>query len=174
MALEVRPVSFLQTPRPRKTWARVSLVFMSLVLGIGLLLQVLRHERDLLHTLEPRLKPWLSALCVPLRCTLSPLQRVEAIVVESATFMQTADLFRLNLTLKNTSNLALATPAVELTLTNTFNQAVLRRVFLPAELRLPAQGLAGQAEASASIAMTIATTQLPDPIAGYQLLLFYP
>ncbi|TSA08094.1 MAG: DUF3426 domain-containing protein, partial [Comamonadaceae bacterium] len=55
----------------------------------------------------------------------------------------TGNTYRLNFTVKNTAAVAVAAPAIELTLTDTSDQAVLRRVFLPAELDVLREGIRG-------------------------------
>ena len=62
-------------------------------------------------------------------------------------------------------------PAIELTLTDTEDQPVLRRILMPAELTVP-NPLRPGAEWSAVIPMTIPNSG--PRIAGYRVLAFYP
>ena len=159
-------------PRPVR---RVLLAGLSVALLLGLMLQVTLHERDRLVAMEPSLKPLLQALCGPLNCSLAPLRRIESIVVESASFNKTSgNKYRLNFTVKNTATMPLAVPAVELTLTNAFDQPVVRRVFLPIEMGVKLPELAPGAEWPASIAMEVKTAVASEPVAGYRVFAFYP
>jgi predicted Zn finger-like uncharacterized protein len=154
---------------------RATLVFLSLTLLLGLLGQVLIHERDRIVALESGLKPWLQVFCRPFNCTVSPLRWIDAIVIDSASFTKIqGDIFHLNLTLKNTAMTALAVPAVELTLTDALDQTVIRRVFLPHEFDGKPDTLAAGSEWSASLAVAVKASGTPDRVAGYRLLAFYP
>lgn len=175
----VHKASFL---RERKTSAyapgplmRATLGFLSLMLLLGLLGQVVIHERDRIVAFESGLKPWLLVLCRPFNCTVSPLRRIEAIVIDSASFTKIrGDAFHLNVTIKNTAMTALAVPAVELSLTDALDQTVIRRVFLPPELDGKSDTLAAGSEWSASLVMAVKASGTADRVAGYRLLAFYP
>lgn len=175
----VHKASFLRDRKTRSDTPgplmRATLVFLSLMLLLGLLGQVVIHERDRIVALESGLKPWLQVLCRPFNCTVSPLRRIDAIVIDSAAFSKIrGDAFHLNLTLKNTAMTALAVPAVELTLTDALDQTVIRRVFLPHEFDGKPDTLAGGSEWSASLAVAVKASGTADRVAGYRLLAFYP
>ncbi|MBA3058101.1 MAG: DUF3426 domain-containing protein [Gammaproteobacteria bacterium] len=176
---EVAEASFLQrheeSPVWRKPIMRVTLALLSLVLLLGLLGQMVLHERDRIVALEPGLRPLLLAICAPLNCVLSPLRRLDSIVIDSSSFARIeGDAYRLNFTVKNTADTPLALPAVELTLTDLTDQPVLRRVLLPAELGVKSDSLAAGAEWPISLPLAIKAGSAPEQIAGYRLLIFYP
>ena len=176
---ELADVSFLRNqkpdapkPSPRK---RIALFLLGFFLFLGLLVQVMVHERDRIMALAPNLQPMLQALCAPLACTLSPLRRLDSIVVESASFTKlNGTTYRLNFTVKNTATTALAVPAVELTLTDSFDQPVVRRVFLASEIGVKSPEIAAGAECTASLAVDVKVASAADPVAGYRVLAFYP
>lgn len=144
------------------------------LLLLGLAGQIVFHERDRLLALKPELKPWLHAFCAPLNCRLSALQQRDSITVDGAAFTKiTRNSYRLNFTVKNTSNLVLALPSVELTLTDASERPVLRRVFTPAEFELKADTLAAGSEWSASLAVLVNPADTLPPIVGYRLYVFY-
>ena len=172
-------VSFLRDNRPgifsRQPFKRATLVVLSLTLLLGLVGQILFHERDRIVASEPNLKPWALAICSLLNCTLSPLRRIESIVIDSSSFAKIrGETYRLNFTLKNTAATGLAVPALELTLTDSLDQPVLRRVFLPTELGVKSDTLTAGAEWPASFAMAVKAAGTTDRVAGYRLLAFYP
>lgn len=176
---ELSDVSFLRDKRLGSFWhkpfMRATLVFLSLALLLGLSGQLVFHERDRIVALEPGLKPWLLAMCAPLNCTLSPLPRIESIVIDSASFTKVrGDIYRLNFTVKNTAVIALAAPAIELTLTDSLDQPVVRRVFIPTELGGHPDTLVAGAEWPASLAMVVKAAGTADRVVGYRLLAFYP
>jgi predicted Zn finger-like uncharacterized protein len=176
---EAEVVSFLRETHRRSYWhrpfARVALGFVGLALLLGLSVQIVFHERNRMAALEPSLEPWLLLFCRPFNCTLSPLRRIESIVIESASFTKIqANSYRLNFTVKNTAGIALATPAIELALTDTLDQPIVRRVFLPAELGVKSDTLAPGSEWPASLAVAVKAAGIADRVAGYRLLVFYP
>jgi hypothetical protein len=106
---------------------------------------------------------------------LSALKDKNSIVIDSATFNKIAgDSYRLNFTLKNTSTVALAAPAIELRLTDSQDHAVLRRVFLNTELDLKSDTLAANSERVISLSMLLNPTSAAQQIVGYRLYAFYP
>lgn len=176
---ELDEVSFLRDKRTGTLWdrplMRATLVFLTLALSLGLAGQIVIHERDRIVASEPGLKPWLEKACVLLNCTLSPLRGIESIVIDSSSFTKIrGDAYRVNFTLKNVAAVALAVPAIELTLTNSLDQPVVRRVFLPSDFGVKIDTLAASAEWPASLAVAVKAEDLVDRIAGYRLLAFYP
>lgn len=176
---ELAAVSFLRNqnsnfekPNPRK---RVVLFALSFFLLLCLLVQIMVHERDRILALTPSLQPLLQAMCMPFTCTLSPLRRLDSIVVESASFTKlNGTTYRLNFMVKNSATTALAVPAVELTLTDLFDQPVVRRVFLATEIGVKSPVIGAGAEWPASLEMEVQVEGAPDPVAGYRVLAFYP
>lgn len=178
-ALVEPPVSFLKTENGYSFWGRTSvrwaLGLLGLMLLIGLVLQVLVHERNRIVALEPSTKPWMQTLCDAMDCTLSPLRRIESIVIESSSFARVrGESHSLAFVLKNTSNIALAIPSMELTLTDAQDQVVTRRVFAPAELGATATVLMAGAEWSGAATIAVDTGSKTERVAGYRLLAFYP
>ena len=176
---DLSDVSFLRSkisaaPERSAFW-RGGLVVLSMALMLSLLTQIVLHERDQIVSSMPTLKPALQALCVPFRCTLSPLRKIESIIIESASFTRMlGNTYRLNFTVKNSASTALAIPAIELTLTDTRDQPVVRRVFLATEIGVKLRELAAGSEWPASIAIEIKGGAAAEPVAGYRVVAFYP
>lgn len=171
--------SFLRTRQAASFWhrraTRATLLLLATALLLGLAAQGVLHERDRLLAFEPRLQPWLQLLCEPFNCRLSALRQIELIVIDGSSFTRIrGDAYRLNFTLKNAANTALAVPAMELTLTDSLDQAVLRRVLTPGELGASSGTLAPGADWSPSIALAVQAGGATERIAGYRLLAFYP
>lgn len=172
-------VSFLRNHKSgdfwRKPLVRATLAVLNALLLLGLTGQIVVHERDRIVALQPSLAPWLQAVCRPLKCALSPLRQIESIVIDSSSFTKIrGDAYRLNLTLKNTALSALAAPAIELTLTDSLDQPVVRRIFLAPELGAASTTWAADSELSASLVMAVKAGGATERIAGYRLLAFYP
>jgi predicted Zn finger-like uncharacterized protein len=191
---DVQEVSFVLEARRDAFWRRPALRWAlglaSFLLLSVLLLQVALFQRNTFVMSQPWLSPGLHALCATLRCEIKPPQQIESVVIESSSFNKLAtDVYRLQVVIKNTGTIALALPSLELTLTDTQDQAKLRRVLTPAELGAKTPTLAAGAEFSgvaairllnvpseipASPAISAAKPSGPLRIAGYRVLAFYP
>lgn len=168
--------SFLRAARRqaywRRPWVRAGLWSVLLVLLAALALQVAVQERDFLAARHPPLRAGLQALCAPLGCQVAPYRDITAVEVESSSFQKLrGEEYRFSLVLQNRSGMAVAMPAVELTLTDAMDQPVLRRVLLPAQWAAPSE-LAARGEWAA--ARTVQVQSVPARIAGYRVVAFYP
>ena len=143
-----------------------------------LVLQIVRHERDGIVARQPNLRPTLAALCQYTGCELGALRQIGDIVIEGAAFAREksgGNDYRLSFTLRNGATVPLAMPAVELSLLDTQERAVVRRVLMAADYGAPAV-LAARSEQAASLPLALSATEaaaLP-PIAGYRVEAFYP
>jgi predicted Zn finger-like uncharacterized protein len=173
-------VSFVRQARRRAFWrrplVRAFLLLLVLVLGGALAAQVAIHDRNRIAAMQPQLRPALEQLCAYAGCTVGPPRQIEAIAIDSSTFNKLrSDTYRLSFTLKNSAATPVATPSMELTLTDTQDQPVLRRVLSPAELGASSATLGPGAEWSGSVALGVgAVGGGSGRIAGYRLLAFYP
>ena len=179
-------VSFVREARRQAFWrrplVRVLLVVLTLLLLAMLILQLAVQQRDRLAVLEPRLKPALQLICGLLACNVGPVRQIEAIVIDSSSFNKVNDsVYRLSFTIKNTATTAVAMPSLEVTLTDTQDQAVIRRVLTPAQFGVASGLLAASAESSGALALQLTPLETPRDagnvsrrIAGYRLLAFYP
>ena len=162
-----------QRPGVRR-WLWLLAVLAVLLLGV----QVLRHERDGIVARQPNLRPAFAALCRVTGCELTALRQIGDIVIEGAAFARekTANNdYRLSFTLRNGAAVPLAMPAVELSLLDTQERAVVRRVLMAADYGAPAV-LAARSDQAASLPLSLSATEaatLP-PIAGYRVEAFYP
>ncbi len=169
-------VSFVRAAKRKAFWrrplVRVVLGTIGVVLLCTLALQVVLQERDRIAAMDPRVRPWLQALCEPFQCTLAPLKQMSDVVIDSSSFNKgRGDSYQLTFAIKNRANIPLAMPAMELTLTDAQDQPVLRRVFLPPEMAAPAE-LPALGAWNSSVAVIVTTGGAR--VAGYRLLAFYP
>ena len=187
----------------RKPGVRLILGLVAVALVVVMLLQVLVQQRDSVAALEPRFKPWLQILCSVPQCEVTPLRRIESVVIDSSTFNKMdADFYRLNFSLKNFGTAQVAMPSLEVTLTDSGDQALVRRVLSPSQLGLVAAALGAGIEVAGAVTMqvgdiSLATTPTtanmtntsgitsvsasnssllsgPLRVAGYRVLAFYP
>lgn len=180
-------VSFVRDARRKafwkRPWVRVSLGMMSFLLLGALVLQWIVHEKDTVAARQPQLAPLLQALCVPLACEVRLPRLIGSVVVDSSSFNKLEpDVYRLSFSLKNTGAIPLAMPSLEITLTDTQDRALVRRVLAPAQHGGGTGALAAQSAQTGSFVMTVsddvqvesATAFPPLRVAGYRILAFYP
>jgi predicted Zn finger-like uncharacterized protein len=172
-------LSFVREARRKAFWkrprTRAGLLFSVVALALLLAFQIAVHDRDRLATTSPAVRPWLARLCETLKCRIGPPRQIDAIAIDSSSFNKLrGDAYRLNVTLRNQGGIAVAMPALELTLTDAQDRAVVRRVLMPAELGAAAAVIAPTSEWSGSLALAVAANGTGARIAGYRLLAFYP
>jgi Protein of unknown function (DUF3426) len=145
-----------------------------------MVLQVAYFERDRITAAEPATERWMASMCRVAGCTVAPLKHIESVVVDASSFNKIRsdgknELYKVTLNLKNTGALPVAVPHIELSLNDTQDQALLRRVLNPADLGALQLTLAPRAELGTSASIQIDATQLAGArIAGYRVLAFYP
>lgn len=150
--------------------SRIGSVLAAGVLCVGLLAQVLWIERHTVLARWPAMEGPFKAVCGALACQVGVLRDVEAVVIDTSSFIQRDEAHVLTWTVRNTRDQALAMTALELSLQDAQGKALIRRVFLPADVGAPEVLLPGQSW-SGELLVRVA----PDlPVAGYRVLSFYP
>jgi len=172
-------VSFLNESRRQLFWdqplVRAVLLCASVALCLGLLAQWVYQDRDHLAAAKPEMKPWLEKFCTAVNCSVRPLRRIDALVVDTAAFNKLGpDAYRLSFTVKNQGNLAVALPSVEVTLSDLQDQVVIRRVFEPLDLSATANILAAGGEWPVSVAVRLKSDAATPRVVGYRVIAFYP
>ncbi len=181
---EISPdVSFVRDAHRQAFWRKPLvkgvLVLFALALTLLLLLQVAIRQRDTLAVLEPGLKPSLQKLCEMLACKLGPVRQIDAFLIDSSSFNKINDTtYSLSFSIKSTAAIALAMPSLEVTLTDTQDQAVIRRVLTPVQFGMASGLLGASAEFSGALTLQISAGETGSAtarrIVGYRLLAFYP
>ena len=153
---------------------RVALRLGAVLLLAALGMQVALTHRSWLAAHAPATAPALNALCAPLGCTVAPYRDLDAILIDSSAFNRTgAASFRFTVTLRNSSAVAVATPALELTMTDAMEQPVVRRVVSAAELYAPPT-LGARGEFAGASALDLVGVDNASAITGYRVVAFYP
>lgn len=169
---------FVQQARRQAFWRsapmRSALLLLTLVLCVLLAGQWALHQRSWVAARYPAVKPLLVQACDLLACTVEPLRRIDAIVIDSATLVRRLGQFHsFDIVLQNTADLPLAAPALELSLTDASDRVIARRVFLPQEWPDAVNELPPRATVPVSFRLSIASGD-DLPMAGYRALVFYP
>jgi predicted Zn finger-like uncharacterized protein len=162
----------VQVEPPPRRWPWTLGVAAALLLTLGQLLFVFRVE---LAALMPELRPVLVAGCELAGCTVPRPRKPELVGIESSDLApEGQDRLLLTALLKNRAPFDQEYPHLELTLTDTRDTALLRRVLAPAEYlpagQAPAAGFAAYGEAAVRLRLEARDV----PAVGYRLYLFYP
>jgi hypothetical protein len=113
---------------------------LAMLVACVLMVPALAIEAALLYRADaivhfPELQPVLAALCVPLSCTAQFPMRPDLLAVVSSDLEKTpgTGTLELDAVVRNRAGYPVAVPAMELTITDSLNQAVARKVFLPSD-----------------------------------------
>ncbi len=175
-------VSFMRTMpgegQPVSKMRRFLTGMLILAFSALLLLQVSVLERDRFAAMFPQYKPALMWMCEQLGCNVAALRQIESVVIDSSSFNRAkGDTYRLGLALRNTASVDVAVPSVELTLTDSQDQPLLRRIFSASELGKPGSSdsvLAAGAEWQGQATLTVRLAPNAERFTGYRVLAFYP
>jgi predicted Zn finger-like uncharacterized protein len=175
-AVEAEP-GFVRQARRKAFWHSTAVrgaLLLGCVLALGSLgTQMLWQKRDALAVQYPSLQPVLRTMCLAAGCKLQARREISDVVISSSGFRQLPGphQYLWSLSLENRSEVPVATPLAELTLTDAQDKPLLRRVVELAPLGAPAQ-LNGHEEWSISVPVQV--QELSAPVAGYRTLVFYP
>lgn len=162
----------LERPKRSRPWVLGSLLLLLILSG-----QLAYQFRTEFATVLPNTRPYLEMFCERMACTVPLPQQAEYLNIEASDLKadpQRPGVILLSATLRNNAPFVQDFPALELTLTDTQDQPMARRIFLPTDY------LAGKTASGPGIApnravdlrMALGVTDLP--ATGYRLYLFYP
>ncbi|MGE8396691.1 MAG: DUF3426 domain-containing protein, partial [Comamonas sp.] len=169
--------SFVKQAQRKAWWSQPVVRFVMgmlvIFLPLALLLQIAIHERNTLVAWKPQWRPAFESMCVALRCEIAPRKSIASVVLTGSSFNQDEqpNRYRLGLSIQNQAPTAVATPAVELTLTDTQDQVLVRKVFNPTDIGAPAE-LAARSEWNGTL--PVQTQGLHLTVSGYRVMAFYP
>ena len=160
------------TPRkPPSPWATAAWAGLA-GLGVASLVTqaALAWHDELLHA-APRLKPVLEVACVMADCRVEPIRRLQALSVEASQLSQLGGtIYQFNATIRNRSEDELAVPALDLVLTGSDGQVLVRKVLRWTDFGLRGRSMAAQQELSLQTKLNTGSTA----VAGFTIELFYP
>ncbi|HEU4709126.1 MAG TPA: DUF3426 domain-containing protein [Methylophilaceae bacterium] len=154
-------------------WPFALLAFL-LVMLAGL--QTLYYLRTPITARWPQLRPPFEAVCNLLQCKLGLPQQAELLTIDDSDMQEDADregLVHLSATLTNNAPFTQAYPLLELTLTDRYDKAVIRRAFTAAEYLPEANSSEGMAPGD-EVRIRLALAVHDDAVAGYRLFVTYP
>jgi predicted Zn finger-like uncharacterized protein len=180
-------LSFVRIAKNKAFWQRRSVITSLRAACVGfaglLFFQVVYSQRNYIAASNPAFKTTFESLCQTIGCKIEPFKNIDAFKIDSSSFQKSqvastdstqSEVFALKLSLKNSADLAISVPAVELTLTDTNDKPVIRRVLLAKDLGFNADTLAASGDWNGAMTLAVTPSSLSAPITGYRVLLFYP
>jgi predicted Zn finger-like uncharacterized protein len=168
--------SFVRSAERARIWrrprVRAALVAAAALAGGVLSVQIVHTYRDPLAARFPGARPALEALCAAWGCRVEPVRAIDKLAVESSGLVRVekSQVYKLQVALRNRSDIALAWPAFDLTLSNAAGKPIARRVLRAADLGVNEATLAAGRELQLQATLQAAT----EPVVGYTIELFYP
>ncbi|MDP2826527.1 MAG: DUF3426 domain-containing protein [Sulfuritalea sp.] len=160
-------------PPPRRwPWAIGSLAALA---ALGL--QAVLAFRVELAVLMPQIRPALVALCEFADCEVGLPAKVGLVGIDASDLHPDSEhpgRLALTATLKNRAPFAQQFPHLELTLTDTADQAIARKILTPADYLPPTTSIADGMQPNADIMLAVGVEPREMPASGYRLYLFYP
>jgi len=159
-------------------WRRpaVRLLLLVAVAALALLLglQAATQWRAPLARAVPATQPVLEALCQTLDCQQALPTNPNDVVIDSSVLLRLGPgMYGFHVVLRNQTALEVASPAIELTLTDIHDQVLVRRVLLPHEWPRPTASLPAGAEWSLQFELAFDGIE-GRVMTGYRAILFYP
>jgi len=155
---------------------RLLWVIGSVFLLLIIVMQSIYFLRNQIAIHYPAVKPYLVNACLKLSCTISLPKQIEFIVIDDSDMQedeQHPGVMQLSSNLINKSAYNQTYPNLELTLTDTDDKPVLRRIFKPAEY-LPANtNIVEGFNAGAELRIKLAITTQNIAVSGYRLFVTY-
>lgn len=173
-AAAMRP-DFVRQADERDLWrsprTRIGLSILSGLLFCVLAGQAIFHFRDGLAAQYPGAEPWLARGCTLLGCDIQPPRRIDEVSVESSALSPAGSgTYKLSVTLRNRGSTVLATPWIDLALTDGSGELVARRALSPREFRSGTTTIAAGGESSMQVLLGAEGRS----INGYTVEIFYP
>jgi predicted Zn finger-like uncharacterized protein len=158
--------------RWRRPGVRRALGAVGAAAALALAAQVLLEYRDVAAASWPALQAPLASVCRPLGCQVQAPRRIDALVVDSSGLVRADDpaTYRFSLALRNRSAIAVAAPAVDLSLTDAQGGIVARRVVRLDELG----GHGAPLAAGATVSLQAVLAGPERAVSGYTIEVFYP
>ncbi|OLL29895.1 hypothetical protein BTH42_20885 [Burkholderia sp. SRS-W-2-2016] len=182
----VRPVNDGSEPFPvtretrpaeagRTGWVAAGIVLAVLLL-IALLAQLAWWQRESVQVAIPGSQAVYAKLCAHLGCQLTPPHDIDGLLVEPSDLRQIDGPHKLELRmpLRNRLNLALAYPAIELTLLDDQNNVAVRRVLWPQDYVPPGTVIAAGLPAHSTQTMIVHLDTGNAVASNFRVQIFYP
>lgn len=159
-----------------KTKISIWVVVLSLLLLILAALQTVYYLRSKIAAEYPQFKPYLVQACAMLQCEISLPKNLDFFTIDDLDMQEDKNyqnVIRFSSLLINNAQHAQAYPNIELTLTDTADQPVLRKTIQPAEYLAPNTNVAAGIGPREDVRINLAINVADLAVAGYRVLLVY-
>jgi predicted Zn finger-like uncharacterized protein len=152
------------------------LIFFSLLLALLAGVQTIYAMRTKIAAEHPQFKPLLVQACAALQCDIKLPQNLDFLAIDDSDMQEDEnheDVIKFSSLLINNANYAQTYPNIELTLTATDDQPVLRRLIKPNEYLKSNTNVAAGLGAREEVRVNLAINVKDLAVAGYRVLLVY-
>lgn len=160
-------------PKSSSIWGLISIFLLVVLMG-----QVVYLNRAEIAIFAPGVKPYLEQYCEIINCTIPLAQQVRLLSIESSDMQmgtaQSSSITMLTAIVRNKASFPQAFPSIELTLTDTQDQALASRIFTPGEYLKENNNPSVAIEPGKEISVTLYIDSGDLNTAGYRLFLLYP
>lgn len=162
-----------KTRRRLPPWLLVLLTLLLILTALGQSIYFLRND---IASRYPQTAPWLANFCLPFHCSIELPRQADLLSIEDSDLKDDPEhdgVLILVSTLDNRASFTQAFPLLELTLTDTFDHPLMRRIFTPSEYLPPETSIARGMAAGAQIAIRLNLQVEGAKPAGYRLYVKY-
>ena len=165
-----------RAPPPRRIGWRVVGVLVALILLVGLLAQLDWWQRETIMVDWPDSQTLYAQACAQIGCNVMPPHDIDGLQVEPSDLRQIDGPHKLELKmpLRNRYNVALAYPAIELTLLDDQNNVAVRRVLWPQDYVKPGTPIAAGLAARTTETMVVHLDTGNAVASNFRVQIFYP
>jgi predicted Zn finger-like uncharacterized protein len=165
-----------RAPEPSRIVWRVIGTLVAIVLAVALVAQLAWWRRETVMVYWPSSQALFAQVCEQLGCQISPPRDIDGLQVEASDLRQVDGPHRLELRvpLRNRYNVALAYPAMELTLLDDKNNVAIRRVLWPQDYVRPGTPIAAGLPARTTQTMIVRLDTGNAVASNFRVQIFYP
>jgi hypothetical protein len=148
----------------------------AVLLVLALIAQLIWWRREAVMVYWPDSQSLFASVCTRLGCQITPPRDIDGLQVEASDLRQIDGPHRLELRvpLRNRYNIALAYPAIELTLFDEKNEVAIRRVLWPQDYAPPGTPIAAGLPAHATQTMIVRLDSGNIVATNFRVQIFYP
>ena len=159
-----------------KTRINIWMVVVGLLLAILAGLQTVYAKRTQIAAEYPQFKPYLQQACAALQCEIPLPNNLDLLTIDDSDMQEDENhqnVIKFTSLLINNANYAQAYPNIELTLTATDDQPVLRKLIKPVEYIKIASNVGSGIAAREEVRINLAINVKDLEVAGYRVLIVY-
>ena len=165
-----------RAPPPSRLGWKIAGTVLALILLVVLVAQLAWWQRETIMVDWPGSQPLYAQACQQLNCDVAPPHDIDGLQVEPSDLRQVEGPHKLELRmpLRNRYNVALAYPAIELTLLDEQNNVAVRRVLFPQDYVKPGTPIAAGLPARTTQTMIVHLDTGDAVASNFRVQIFYP